>query len=80
MTPMRPDVTTWYPKRATPAPSGGVGGSAVGVKCLHAHYAHTSAGGANPVGELVASWIEPLDCTVPCVIGDATNPAWASKP
>lgn len=33
-----------------PAPSGGVGGTRVGVKCLHAHYAHWLAGGDDPVG------------------------------
>lgn len=32
---------------------GGVGGAARGVKCLHAHYAHFLAGGADPVGEWV---------------------------
>jgi len=33
-----------------PAPYGGVGGTRVGVKCLHAHYAHWLAGGDDPVG------------------------------
>ena len=33
-----------------PTPSGGVGGTRVGVKCLHAHYAHWLAGGDDPVG------------------------------
>ena len=33
-----------------PRPSGGVGGTRVGVKCLHAHYAHLLAGGDDPVG------------------------------
>jgi len=33
-----------------PAPSGGVGGTRQGVKCLHAHYAHHLAGGDDPVG------------------------------
>jgi len=49
-------------------PSGGVGGSRRGVKCLHAHYADFAAGNANPVGEMTAAEIEPLNCTVPCVI------------
>lgn len=31
-------------------PSGGVGGTRVGVKCLHAHYAYFLAGGPDPVG------------------------------
>ena len=63
-----------------PSPSGGVGGAATGVKCLHAHYAHTTSGGDNPVGELVAAWIGPLDCEVPCVVGDEMNPEWVNKP
>ena len=37
-----------------PRPSGGVGGTRVGVKCLHAHYAWFLAGGDDPVGRWVA--------------------------
>jgi hypothetical protein len=37
-----------------PRPSGGVGGTRVGVKCLHAHYAWYLAGGDDPVGSWVA--------------------------
>jgi uncharacterized protein len=48
-------------------PTGGVGGSRRGVKCLHAHYGDHAAGNANPVGEATAAAIEPLDCTVACV-------------
>jgi uncharacterized protein len=36
-----------------PVPSGGVGGTRVGVKCLHAHYAWYLAGGDDPVGRWV---------------------------
>lgn len=68
------------PENAKPAPSGGVGGSRVGVKCLHAHYAHTRGGGENPVGGLVQSWIEPLDCPVPCVVDGELNPDWVNNP
>ena len=68
------------PEGAAPAPSGGVGGSRAGVKCLHAHYAHTRAGGHNPVGDLVAGWIEPLDCQTACVADGARNPRWVNKP
>lgn len=61
-------------------PGGGVAGAARGVKCLHAHYADFLAGNANPVGELVAPWVEPLDCRVPCVVEDehgaVPNPDW----
>jgi hypothetical protein len=38
-----------------PRPSGGVGGTRRGVKCLHAHYAWFLAGGDDPVGRWVAA-------------------------
>ncbi|MGE0710948.1 MAG: DUF501 domain-containing protein [Planctomycetota bacterium] len=61
--------------------AGGVAGVARGVKCLHAHYAHARAGGANPVGSGVAAEVEPLDCAEPCVLPDGTrNPAWRERP
>lgn len=63
-----------------PRPSGGVGGTRVGVKCLHAHYAHTASGGDNPVGDLVKAWIEPLDCETACVVDDSWNREWVSNP
>lgn len=59
-----------------PVPSGGVAGLTEGIKCLHAHYADTAAGNDNPVGAVVAGWIEPLNCTQPCVVDGAPNPAW----
>jgi len=37
-----------------PRPSGGVGGTRTGVKCLHAHLAWYLAGGHDPVGRWVA--------------------------
>ena len=42
------------PAHAGPRPSGGVGGTRTGVKCLHAHYAYLLAGGTDPVGD----WVE----------------------
>ena len=42
------------PDHAGPRPSGGVGGTRRGVKCLHAHYAWYLAGGDDPVGRWVA--------------------------
>lgn len=42
------------PGHAGPRPSGGVGGTRIGVKCLHAHYAWHLAGGDDPVGR----WVE----------------------
>ena len=64
------------PPEADPRPTGGVAGTTRGVKCLHAHYADTRAGNTNPVGELVAPWVEPLDCEFPCVVDGSENPAW----
>lgn len=45
------------PGHRGPRPSGGVGGTRVGVKCLHAHYAYHLAGGDDPVGAWVAERI-----------------------
>ena len=36
-----------------PRPSGGVGGTRAGIKCLHAHFAWYLAGGDDPVGRWV---------------------------
>jgi hypothetical protein len=41
-----------------PRPSGGVGGTRVGVKCLHAHYANLLAGADDPVGRWTAEQLE----------------------
>jgi hypothetical protein len=43
-----------------PAPSGGVGGTRRGVKCLHAHYAWWLAGGDDPVGAWVHAHLGDL--------------------
>ena len=45
------------PDHVGPRPYGGVGGTRVGVKCLHAHYAYLLAGGDDPVGRWVAARI-----------------------
>ena len=51
----RPSATPRFPPTTTgPRPSGGVGGTRRGVKCLHAHYAYYLAGGDDPVGRWVA--------------------------
>jgi exopolyphosphatase / guanosine-5'-triphosphate,3'-diphosphate pyrophosphatase len=39
---------------------GGVGGTRVGVKCLHAHYAFHLAGGDDAVGRWTAGRVEPI--------------------
>lgn len=51
------------------APSGGVGGTRVGVKCLHAHLANFLCGHPDPVGALVAQELAlpPLER---CVVRD----------
>lgn len=78
----RNDRDELIPEAAVHRPSGGVAGAISGVKCLHAHYADYAAGAAsaeprdNPVGEVVAAEVEPLNCTVPCVIDDHRNPDW----
>ncbi len=42
------------PDHLGPRPSGGVGGTRQGVKCLHAHLAWYLAGGDDPVGRWTA--------------------------
>jgi hypothetical protein len=42
-------------------PSGGVGGTRRGVKCLHAHYAWYLAGGSDPVGRWVDEQLAQSD-------------------
>ena len=46
------------------APSGGVGGTRTGVKCLHAHLANTLAGHVDPVGEIVAGLVDVAGCVI----------------
>jgi len=49
-------------------PSGGVGGTRRGVKCLHAHLAWYLAGGGDPVGRWVAGQLDgELDGTVAAI-------------
>jgi hypothetical protein len=43
-----------------PRPAGGVGGTARGVKCLHAHLAHRLAGGDDPVGDWVLAQLDGI--------------------
>jgi uncharacterized protein len=63
-----------HPGYRGPRPSGGIAGSDGAVKCLHAQYADTRAGNDNPIGERVRGSVEPLDCTVPCVIEESGRP------
>lgn len=50
---------------AGPRPSGGVGGTRVGVKCLHAHWAWYLAGGDDPVGRWIAEHLAAPPAAVP---------------
>lgn len=61
--------------RGPAGPNEGVtaGGMPTRVKCLHALYAHELAD-ANPIGAVVRTEIEPIDCPGPCVTGDARTP------
>lgn len=45
-----------------PRPTGGVGGTRTGVKCLHAHFAWFLAGGEDPVGRWVHEHLADDEC------------------
>lgn len=45
---------------AGPRPSGGVAGTRIGVKCLHAHYGWYLAGGDDPVGRWVHDHLDEV--------------------
>ncbi len=51
-------------------PTGGVAGTRIGVKCLHAHYAWFLAGGDDPVGAWVHARLNP-----PAASASADTPA-----
>ncbi len=74
------DRDALVPPDAPVKPSGGVGGAAKGVKCLHAHYADHMAGNDNPVAKAIAGEVGELRCQAPCVVteGEAArrNPDW----
>ena len=53
------------PNHAGPRPTGGVGGTRKGLKCLHAHYAWFLAGGDDPVGAWVAARLETEEAEKP---------------
>ncbi|MEM7275517.1 MAG: DUF501 domain-containing protein, partial [Actinomycetota bacterium] len=58
-------------------PSGGVGGTRIGVKCLHAHYANFLAGAADPVGRWVDDRLretgDHFDPTVPASVEPSSH-------
>lgn len=71
------------PAGASNRPTGGVGGSSGGVKCLHAHYADFVAGNDNPIGRDVHEAIGEPCCELPCVAnvdGELRrNPDWREQ-
>ncbi|MDG1267361.1 MAG: DUF501 domain-containing protein [Ilumatobacter sp.] len=56
------------PSHAGPRPSGGVGGTRVGVKCLHAHVAHHLATGDDAIGRWTLARVPTGTLGVP--VGD----------
>jgi len=52
-----------------PSPSGGVGGTRRGVKCLHAHLAHWLAGGDDAVGEWTAQKLSERGARIATRVG-----------
>jgi hypothetical protein len=60
------------PGHTGPRPSGGVGGTRTGVKCLHAHYAWHLAGGDDPVGRWVSEQLE-LPAEVRITLGESAT-------
>jgi hypothetical protein len=55
-----------------PRPSGGVGGTERGVKCLHAHFAYFLAGGDDPIGRWVHEHLLAIGATRPVHLVDET--------
>jgi uncharacterized protein len=68
------------PERAGRTPTGGIGGTSGGVKCLHAHLAEYLVLGGSPAGQAVHDEVMPLACEAPCVAFEGTravkNPEW----
>jgi hypothetical protein len=62
------------PDHDGPRPTGGVGGTRTGVKCLHAHVAYALAGGDDPVGRWALAHLEhPVDTGRRVAATDRTN-------
>ncbi len=56
-----------------PRPSGGVAGTRVGVKCLHAHWAWHLAGGDDPVGRWIAAQFDNKPGLPKVVVSELTT-------
>ncbi|WP_420610092.1 DUF501 domain-containing protein [Candidatus Poriferisodalis sp.] len=66
------------PDHRGPRPTDGVGGTARGVKCLHAHLAYRLAGGDDPVGEWVMARLGDIGVSS-AIEGAATESAPAAS-
>ncbi|MFK8023301.1 MAG: DUF501 domain-containing protein [Ilumatobacter sp.] len=56
-----------------PRPSGGVGGTRRGVKCLHAHVAHALATGADEIGEWTLARVPAGTAGAPATAGSSVS-------
>lgn len=56
------------PDHEGPRPSGGVGGTRIGVKCLHAHWGWHLAGGDDPIGRWIEDQLAPAPLNQECVV------------
>lgn len=65
------------PSHDGPRPSGGVGGTRRGVKCLHAHYGWWLAGGDDPVGAWVADQLRAEGFVADVISDDPDAPVAA---
>lgn len=61
------------PDHVGPRPSGGVGGTRVGVKCLHAHVANELATGDDAIGRWTLARIPPTTAGVPAAAAGAES-------
>ena len=62
-----------------PRPTGGVGGTRVGLKCLHAHWAWHLAGGDDPVGRWIERELAVRERATLVVTDDALVVTWDDR-
>ncbi|MEZ5296429.1 MAG: DUF501 domain-containing protein [Ilumatobacteraceae bacterium] len=62
-----------------PRPTGGVGGTRIGLKCLHAHWAWHLAGGDDPVGRWIERELAVRERATLVVTDDALVVTWDDR-